>query len=46
MFQLEAAGFEYKMAKKALKKYMGDIMAAAEELLANGGVINGDFDGN
>lgn len=31
------------MAKIALKKHMGDIMAAAEELVANGGIIAGDL---
>lgn len=37
------------MAKLALRKHAGDIMKAAEELLANGGFIEGnlnDFDGN
>lgn len=36
------------MARLALKKHGGDIMKAAEELLANGGFIEGnmdDFDG-
>lgn len=33
------------MAKLALKKHGGDIMKAAEELLASGGLIEGDFSG-
>lgn len=32
------------MAKLALKKHAGDIMKAAEELLATGGFIDGDID--
>lgn len=31
------------MAKLALEKHSGDIMQAAEELLANNGVISGDL---
>lgn len=42
--QLEAAGFDMRMAKLALKKHEGDIMKAAEDLLNNGGVIEGDID--
>lgn len=37
--QLEAAGFDAAMARLALRKYDADIMKAAEELLANGGVV-------
>lgn len=45
--QLEAAGFDTKMARVALRKYDADIMKAAEELLANGGVVLDfeDYDG-
>lgn len=32
------------MARAALKKYDADIMKAAEELLANGGIMESDFD--
>ncbi|KAJ8922694.1 hypothetical protein NQ315_007727 [Exocentrus adspersus] len=40
---LEAAGFDSRMAKLALQKHSGDIMKAAEELLANNGIISGDL---
>lgn len=39
-----AAGFDVKMARLALKKHSGDIMKAAEELLASGGFIQGNLD--
>lgn len=42
-FQLEAAGFDPRMAKLALEKFDGDIMKAAEELLANDGIITGNL---
>ncbi|KAL3266981.1 hypothetical protein HHI36_011129 [Cryptolaemus montrouzieri] len=41
--ELVAAGFDASMAKLALHKHMGDISAAAEELLNNSGIIDGDF---
>lgn len=34
-----AAGFDPNMAKLALRKHDGDIMKAAEELLASGGFV-------
>lgn len=37
--QLEAAGFDPYMAKLALHKHSGDIMKAAEDLLANNGMV-------
>lgn len=40
---MEAAGFDYNMAKLALKKHGGDIMKAAEDLLENGGIIEGEM---
>ncbi|GLV37083.1 uncharacterized protein CBL_02086 [Carabus blaptoides fortunei] len=40
--QLEAAGFDFRMAKLALKKHKGDVMAAVEELIATGGIIEGE----
>ncbi|KAK4886374.1 hypothetical protein RN001_002645 [Aquatica leii] len=42
--ELEAAGFDQEMAKKALKKYGGDIMKAADELLSNNGIVDFDDD--
>lgn len=39
-----AAGFDSTMAKLALNKHCGDIMKAAEELLASGGFIEGNID--
>ncbi|XP_028146544.1 NEDD8 ultimate buster 1 [Diabrotica virgifera virgifera] len=41
--QLEEAGFDPRMAKLALSKHSGDIMKAAEELIANDGIILGDL---
>ncbi|KAF5302202.1 hypothetical protein FQA39_LY10241 [Lamprigera yunnana] len=38
--QLAAAGFDEAMAKKALKMYQGDVMKAANELLASNGILN------
>lgn len=38
-FQLQAAGFDYNMAKLALKKHNGDIMQAADELIKNDGIV-------
>lgn len=42
--ELEAAGFDKKMARLALKKHNADVMAAADELLRNGGIIFDAFD--
>lgn len=42
--ELEAAGFDCRMAKLALKKHNADIMLAAEELLRNGGIIEGELE--
>lgn len=42
--ELEAAGFDYRYAKLALQQFNGDIMKAAEALLANSGIIEGDLD--
>lgn len=42
--ELMAAGFDGKMARLALQKHMGDIMKAAEELICNNGIIEGDVD--
>ncbi|XP_018565233.1 NEDD8 ultimate buster 1 isoform X2 [Anoplophora glabripennis] len=41
--ELESAGFDARMAKLALEKHSGDIMQAAEELLANNGIVSGDL---
>ncbi|GJQ65644.1 hypothetical protein Trydic_g7734 [Trypoxylus dichotomus] len=41
--ELQAAGFDHNMSKLALQKHNGDIMSAAEELLLNNGVINGEI---
>ncbi|XP_072397849.1 NEDD8 ultimate buster 1-like isoform X2 [Diabrotica undecimpunctata] len=41
--QLEEAGFDPRMAKLALSKHSGDIQKAAEELIANDGIIQGDL---
>ncbi|EFA02056.1 NEDD8 ultimate buster 1 [Tribolium castaneum] len=41
--ELEAAGFDPTMSKLALHKHGGDIMKAAEDLLANNGIIDGDW---
>lgn len=40
---MEAAGFDPRMAKLALERFDGDIMKAAEELLANDGILSGDL---
>lgn len=39
---MEAAGFDPRMAKLALDRFDGDITKAAEELLANDGIVSGD----
>jgi hypothetical protein len=41
--QLQAAGFDPTMSKLALHKHGGDIMKAAEDLLANNGIVDGDL---
>lgn len=42
--QLVAIGFDENMARLALQKHTGDITKAAEELLMNGGIIDGVVD--
>ncbi|RZC43159.1 NEDD8 ultimate buster 1-like [Asbolus verrucosus] len=41
--ELQAAGFDPTMSKLALHKHGGDIMKAAEDLLTNNGIIDGDL---
>lgn len=41
--ELEAAGFDPRMARLALSKHSGDIMKAAEELIENDGIVSGDL---
>nr|CAH7722938.1 unnamed protein product [Callosobruchus chinensis] len=43
--ELEQAGFDPRMARLALRRFNGDITKAAEELLANDGIISGDLSG-
>ncbi|PSN45549.1 hypothetical protein C0J52_05786 [Blattella germanica] len=40
--QVVAVGFDPRMAKLALKRHRGDVAKAVEELIANGGIIDGE----
>ncbi|KAG5898600.1 hypothetical protein JTB14_020976 [Gonioctena quinquepunctata] len=41
--ELQDAGFDMRMARLALEKHSGDIMKAAEELIANDGIVLGNL---
>lgn len=41
IWKVVAVGFDQQMAKAALKKHFGDVERAVEDLVANGGIVDG-----